>query len=667
MSGSPLSWYARRLSKMSPREMAWRLGDGARQYRWRTRQVSLGGAEAQTRVPVVPAGQPTFDSVLPAAAAELVPEGAAPSILAAADRIMEGEWEVLGFVREDSAAPDWFFDPVTGARAPQADYCFSIRYRSDSVTGNIKQVWELSRFQHVTLLACAYGVSGIESYAETAAAQLRSWWDENPFLSGVHWTSGIEIGLRLISWVWTRRLLDGWRSAAELFEANDTALFQIRCHQQYLSAFRSHGSSANNHVIAEAAGQLVAALAFPWFAESEAWADQAAGLLRDELANNTFPSGVNREMAFEYHGFVAELGLIAVVEAERAGKPLGDGTKDLLCRMLDVIAAAMDERNRAPRYGDGDDGRGFLLGPPGDNRWLSLLAIGQRVFGAPDWWPVCPPDTASSMVVSLAGGRGRGVRERPDERPSWFPDSGIAILRTPADDGPEIWCRCDGGPHGFLSIAAHAHADALSVEVRHGGVDVLADPGTYCYHGNPRWRSYFRSTCAHNTVEIAARDQSESAGPFLWTRHARTAMVGPGPASTSWCGEHDGYAGLDPPVRHRRSVRLVGSSRRLEILDELQTRGAHPLRIFYHLGPAVHADLHGDRATLSWSSVDGSATTATLHLADGVAWSLTRGSVDPPLGWYSSGFGRKEPSTTLVGAGRCGEREAYLTLLVFDD
>ena len=54
------------------------------------------------------------------------------------------------------------------------------------------------------------------------------------------------------------------------------------------------------------------------------------------------------------------------------------------------------------------------------------------------------------------------VAGRPATAPRAFPDAGIALLRTPPEDGPEIWCRCDGGPHGFLSIAAHAHADALS-------------------------------------------------------------------------------------------------------------------------------------------------------------------------------------------------------------
>ena len=168
--------------------------------------------------------------------------------------------------------PDWFFDPVTGRRAPQLDYCFKVNHRAEDVTGNVKQIWELSRMHHVTVLAAAFALSGDERYADRAALHLRSWWRQNPFLSGVHWTSGIETGLRLIAWVWVRRLLSGWKKAAQLFECDDAARAQIWWHQQYLATFRSRGSSANNHVIAEAAGLLVAALAFDWFAESDSLA-----------------------------------------------------------------------------------------------------------------------------------------------------------------------------------------------------------------------------------------------------------------------------------------------------------------------------------------------------------------------------------------------------------
>jgi hypothetical protein len=286
--------------------------------------------------------------------------------------------------RKDMADLDWFFDPVTGMRAPQDRYCFRINYRSQTASGNVKQIWEVSRHHHVTVLAAAYACTGDARYAEGCAKNLRSWWVQNPFLSGINWTSAIEAGLRLIAWVWTRRLLDGWEGVGQLFEQSDLALQQIWWHQQYLATFRSKGSSANNHVVAEAAGQLVAALAFSWFEESERWANEARDLLEDELSKNTFPSGVNRELAFDYHGFVAELGLIAAVEADRAGRPLTGKTWELLGRMLDVIAATVDERLGAPRQGDSDEGRGLVLEPIGNNRWESLLALGGELWDAPN-------------------------------------------------------------------------------------------------------------------------------------------------------------------------------------------------------------------------------------------------------------------------------------------
>ena len=139
------------------------------------------------------------------------------------------------------------------------------------------------------MLAAAWALSHDERYARRAADQLRSWWQENPFLSGIHWTSGIELGIRLISLIWIRRLLDDWPGVGELFERNGLAVRQIRWHQQYLAALRSRGSSANNHVVAEAAGQLAASCAFPWFAASDRWRRNSAQLLERELLQQHLP------------------------------------------------------------------------------------------------------------------------------------------------------------------------------------------------------------------------------------------------------------------------------------------------------------------------------------------------------------------------------------------
>jgi hypothetical protein len=662
---SRLEWYARRAARMSPAEVAWRGRDQAMQAAWARRQVrreQVTSAAPPAAAPP-PARPRRFTSTLAADTAARVPAAARAAVLEAADRLMHGEWEVLGVVRTDLVRPDWFYDPVTGRRSPSDRYAFRIDHRSQEQTGNIKQVWEISRLQHLTLLATAWFLSSDERYADRVAEQLRSWWRENPFLSGVHWTSGIEVGIRLISLAWIRRLLDLWPPVTDLFEHDELAVRQIHWHQQYLDAFRSRGSSANNHVIAEAAGQLVASCAFPWFPDSDRWRRTSARLLERELVRNTFPSGIGRELASDYHRFVAELALLAAVEAEACGCPLSEAAWQRLCAMVDSGAALLDERSQPPRQGDGDEGRALLLDAPAANRWPSLLALGEAVFARLDWWPRTVPDAASSIIAALPG-TPRKAAGRPARRPWHFADAGTTILRAVRDREPEIWCRCDGGPHGYLSIAAHAHADALSVEVRYGGVDVLADPGTYCYHGEPEWRSYFRSTIAHNTVELGGRSQSSEGGPFLWLRHANARQIDVqdmGDAA-EWTAEHDGYLSLKPSAWHRRCVLLDRASRAVDIID--QVGGSHELRLAFHLGPDVHAQLDGACAMLSWPGVSAPGG-ARLELPQSLRWSLHRGETDPILGWYSSGLGRRTPAFTLIGRGRCAPDEPLATRLEF--
>jgi hypothetical protein len=598
-----------------------------------------------------------FTAVLPAGTIDAVPPDAAKRLIADADRLMAGHAEYFGVVRGDLTDPDWWYDPKTGRRAP-AGYAFDVPYRNEDAVGDIKQIWEPSRHQYLTQLAAAYAITGDERYAERVAEHLRSWWAANPPLRGVHWISGIELGIRLLSWVWIRRLLDGWPGVAALFEDNPVAVQQIWHHQRWLAAFPSRGSSANNHVIAEAAGQFAAACAFDWFPSSGRWRADALRSLDRHLRGNTYLSGLNRELATEYHGLVLELGLAAVAEADTAGVPVPAPVRLVLLRMTDALAAVVDNRLRPPRQGDADDGYGLVVDGAGTDRWGSLLATGDAVFGRLAWWPaVTGTDVRTPLLAALIKPTEPAVR-RPADRPAHFADAGMTILRGPG----EIWCRCDGGPHGFLSIAAHAHADALSVEVRHDGVDVLADPGTYCYHGQPEWRRYFRSTLGHNTLQLDGGDQSVSGGPFLWTRHAESRVLTvdtSGEDVTGWCAEHDGYEGSV----HRRRVELTAASRELRVIDEV--RGPRrAVRLAFHLGPAITAELVGNRAVLTWTR-DGEDRSAVLDLPGQLSWRAHRGETDPPLGWYSAGFGRKEPATTLVGSGFTDGTEGFTTVLAF--
>ncbi|MFC8840372.1 alginate lyase family protein [Streptomyces griseoincarnatus] len=639
-------WYLRRLSRMGPREAAGRTADAVRRRRWRS-----GLPE---RPPVTGV---RFTAVLPEGALAAVDPDAVKRLVAEADRLTAGRAEFFGVVRDDMTDPDWQSDPRTGRRAP-LDHAFDVPYRDEETVGDIKQIWEPSRHQYLTVLAAAYALTGNDRYAERTAAHLRSWWEANPPLRGAHWVSGIELGIRLLSWVWIRRLLDGWAGAPALFEENPVALDQIWHHQRWLAAFPSRGSSANNHAVAEAAGQLAASCAFGWFPYSPRWRAEALRDLDRHLRANTFLSGINRELASEYHGLVLELGLAALAEADAAGVAVPATTRLVLLRMTDALAAVVDDRLRPPRQGDADDGHGLVLDGPDTDRWGSLLATGEAVFGRLGWWPEVPgADVRTPLLASLTEPYGEGVA-RPERRPAHFADAGLTVLRGPGG----IWCRCDGGPHGFLSIAAHAHADALSVEVRHDGVDVLADPGTYCYHGRPEWRSYFRSTLGHNTLEAGGRDQSVSGGPFLWTRHAATRVlkVDADGETARWCAEHDGYR----PLLHRRQVELAHGRREVRVVDTV-SGDRREVRLAFHLGPDITAELEESRARLTWTR-DGEDRSAVLDLPAGLTWRAHRGESAPPLGWYSPGFGRKVPSTTLVGSGSVDGTAEFTTVLGFD-
>ena len=646
-------WYLRRLSRMGPREIGGRVVTAARVRAWR--------AELAVPVPPLPSPPPRFTATLPDGALAAVPDAAAASLLATADRLMAGHAEYFGVERADMVAPDWSWDPKTGRRAPADRYAYDVPYRDENAVGDIKQLWEPSRHQHLTVLAAAYALTGDDAYAHRVADHLKSWWAANPPMRGVHWLSGIELGIRLLSWVWVRRLLAGWAGAPDLFEHNAEAVHQIHAHQRWLAAFPSRGSSANNHVIAEDAGRLAAACAFDWFAESAQWRADALASLERQLRHNTFPSGINRELASEYHGLVLELGLAALAEAQRAGVAVPETAWLVLLRMSDALAAVVDEKLHPPRQGDGDDGYGLIVDGTATHRWASLLATGAAVFGPCDWWPqVQPADVRTPLLAALTGRRTLDAA-RPAARPDHFADAGLTILRTAAADGtPELWCRLDGGPHGFGTIAAHAHADALSVELRCGGVNVLADPGCYCYHGEPAWRAYFRSTIGHNTLELDGTDQSGSGGPFLWVRHATSRVIvahPDGKGLSRWVGEHDGYARRARPVTHRRTVELDARTRELRIFDDVRSDGQHGCRLAFHFGPTVTVELDGARAALRWHDPIAPATTRTgvLALPDTLKWQVYRGQHDPPMGWYSPGFGRREPAATLVGRGRAGE------------
>src|SRR5688572_11736416 len=258
--------------------------------------------------------------------------------------------------------------------------------------------------------------------------------------------------------------------------------------------------------------------------------------------------------------------------------------------MIDFLASLTDVAGRMPMVGDADDGMVVKLAhEPGFSPHGSLIATGAVLFNRADLAAkagALDGKTATLLGVEavrrLAHLKVRGRhRFRPRQQ---FAESGYYLLGTAFDTPDEIRVLADAGPLGYLSIAAHGHADALSFLLSIGDREILVDPGTYSYHTDPAWRRYFRSTLAHNTVGIDGEDQSVQAGNFMWTRHAQARCIEfeTGDDRQRFLGEHYGYQRLEDPVVHRREIVFDAQRKLIEVTDMIRCEREHRARRAWH-------------------------------------------------------------------------------------
>jgi hypothetical protein len=653
----PLSWYLRRLGAMSPREAAARGTDVARDAVDAAR-VSLGWTPrppSGLRQPAEPRFRVTDVAVGEWAAA-------APGSAEAAwrDRLVQAAEEIAAhrltiFDLEPhafGATIDWNRDPKHGRRAPLR-FGRWVDYRDLSLAGDCKLVWEANRHQHLVVLGRAYRATGDERYARAVVEQLGSWLDACPFGRGMNWRSTLELGIRLINWVWALDLVRESGLPGEPLRSR--VLDSVHQHAWEIARRYSGGSSANNHLVGEAAGVFVASAYFAGLDPGGRLHRESREILAREILRQSHEDGGTREQAIGYQVFVLQFYLVADVVARAIGQPLPRSFEERLEKMLEFVRAMAEGGDELPSFGDADDGYVLDLGGRA-SEWRSWLGVGALRFGRPDFArevPV-PCETVRWLLGCGAGERLEALRDRAGSgtvAATAFPESGYYLLQagSRASGGP-VSVVFDCGELGFGSIAAHGHADALSFTLRAFGRDVLVDPGTYDYFSYPEWRRYFRSTSAHNTVEIDRVDQSTMEGPFLWGRRATARCLAwePRPDGGRVSAEHDGYARLPDPVRHRRTLDLGGTPPALTVTDEIQAEADHEVAIRFHAADGAEVVPTGGKSFEI--RVDGGV--ARLTLDDVLEVDVLSGSLDPIGGWVSRGYHRRSPSTTIVGRAR---------------
>jgi hypothetical protein len=593
-----LAWKLRRLGAMSPGEVLGRAAVSMRDRLAPPAYARLTPDQAAARLFADPAAALDDNRAI---ARLRVPDHAEglEGTVSAARALASGRWQVFGNEVRLDDPPAWSRHPVTGQSWPELP-SHALDHRRNDLAGGAKAVWELGRLTMLPTLALAARVTGEDAHAARAARWLADFTARNPAGHGIHHTSGIEMAVRVLTGTVTLALLPAATRAGLA-----PALGLLAQQASWCRDHRSLGSSANNHLIAEYAAMTVLGAAFPRaHGARDLLVEGHAGLARETL-RQIHTDGVPAEQAFGYLPFVWELLLLPLMLAEDAGLATPAPVRTRLAASLEFARAVRRTDGTPPPIGDDDDGRILLA----DENAPRLDLVGDALAA---WLGGDGLSGGSAPLARLLTGRVPAGRRAEDGRHA-FAAGGYTVWRH----GPQL-VTFDHGPLGLGTLAAHGHADALSVTIGWDGDVLVADPGTLAYQEDAQARERCRSTPVHSTVHFGGRSQSEMLGPFLWGRRARVQ----GNACEWVSGE-----------RHERTV--TAESGRVTVDDRVWGANAE---LVFALAPGAEVRLDGTRAHVV------SGACAGVFEGLGIApWRVASGEVAPR-------FSRRQPAVRLVAS-----------------
>jgi hypothetical protein len=516
-----------------------------------------------------------------------------------------------------------------------------------------KLVWEINRLQFLTGICINYHSTKNKSELVLFIQINKSWAIQNPFQTGVNWYSNIEINLRLITWFLCWEILDTENLMLtnscfkDFVEKHWLLLIKEHCIYSYENP--SKFSSANNHLISEYAGLFIAASKWR-FKDSEKWIRYSQTGLENEIIKQHSKNGINKEEAAEYIQFITDFFLLSCIVGENTNRPFSKNFKQQLYKIFCYIYDLLDCIGNYPKYGDEDDGKCFILDYDENfNNFKSLLTSGAIIFEDPLF-----KSKGNKFDIKnhfLFGESGRQIYESiPEnsfnESSKFFVDEGHYIFRKKEEDN-EIYMHFDAAPLGYLSIAAHGHADALSFILHIDGHPIFIDSGTYTYHTEKEWRNYFIGTLAHNTVRIGQKDQAINGGPTLWIRHYKTSILDYSSSKNvdNVKATHNGY--LKDGVQHIREIIFDKLRDEFRILDTIviAKRKELLIEIPFHIHPDVDITIPSNNF---YRISKNNFRKTEFYVDEKLDPVIIKGQKEPQiLGWYSSSFLQKEPTNVI--------------------
>jgi hypothetical protein len=558
------------------------------------------------------------------------------------------------------------------------------RFLADARNDNldIKLAWEPARFGWAFTLARAWQASGDETYPAAFWRYFETFQAENSPFFGENWTSGQEVGLRLIAFAFAGAV---FRHSEHTTPTRLAALaVSMGQHASRIVPTLAYARAQNNnHLLTESAALYTAGLALPDHPQAEHWRKTGQKWLAWCFKHQIDSTGEYVQHSANYHRLMLQMALWINVIASRAqpSEAISSSQRGIAhwhCVPAHVSGKYSPRNDMATRENlslaahwlfcllDFESGKVPNLGP---NDGAYIFPFTNLPFE--DYRPVTQAAARAFLGYSLPPGAW-------DEMSLWF---NVESQRLKVEAATPSDLRILGMYPTTLQASEHSwaylrtarlksrpgHADLLHLDLWWRGQNITLDPGTFRYNDSPPWDNPLTSALYHNTVTVDGLDQFTRVSRFLYLDRADATRVKAGPGSLS--ARHSAYRRLG--VRHTRTVSAITPDH-WRVEDELlNLRGKlHTFRLHWLLPDGEYELEKRDeklemrlKLPVGWLSLQISSPHLPL-----TNYSLVRaGDPDPLRGWFSPTYNVKVPALSLAVEVQSAGNVGFVSEFVFSD
>ncbi|WP_286263317.1 heparinase II/III family protein [Thalassotalea atypica] len=471
--------------------------------------------------------------------------------------------KAFGWLNVDNKRPPNWLKPVDNDAVLADNTMHWSEFNEFSLNiGDIKTVWELSRFDWLVNFAAQYLSTNDKQIIEKMNLWINDWCQHNPINQGVNWRCGQEASIRVMHVV----------SAIYMLEQQDTisqALFNFLFqHLMRISPTRFYAvAQDNNHGTSEACALFIGGLVLQKSldnklrAQGRVWEKQGRFWLENRAKHLIAEDGLFSQFSVNYHRLMLDTLSLAEQIRKNISAPKFSSTFYNKAKLASLWLYSLTDKTTGdvPNIG-ANDGAQILAITTCDYRdYRPSVQWAFNLFVSCDAYP---PNGIYQQLTDLMSST-----KSIDVEKSFFQTAIPAQRELASYVGLSTQVHALTCQHARVFIKTPlptfraSSCDALHVDLWLGSVNLLCDAGSYSYNCEPELQHYFSSTQAHNTVQFDDREQMPKLSRFLYSNWIETKVSKVNEKSLT--ASYQDYR----QCRHMRSLQL--STNNLIVIDDV--------------------------------------------------------------------------------------------------